>query len=510
MSKFSIDTDKVSSVASEVSNLSTSSSSVASSVSSYETQNEDGFDFAGAKGAIENNVDGMKVKVSNTSVLLDAVVGTHNGLQQSVSEGNSTGGNANSYGSYSYSGGYTSSGGSSGGSSVSGVSGYGSAGAAASLGSKGKAILGLEEIDVESGLNSLMVADPLAEGIESALKDNPSAYEKLLEELGKVKSDIGTAESTLNEELEVALSSNDIKKTDADGLVSESFGKTLLVVEASTKTSGIVQYIKDVSEVAKEHNLEVRFLELDKIIEYEASGNFGENKIEDTLVIKNEEVKELEEQIKTENTTTEDAEKITTIEPSETVASTSSDLMTPTPAPTPEEVENAASEENSSEESVEESQKLDGQDQEETQEKIINEDEKENKEEQKSEEESKTEEVVKTEEEKNTDQEEPIITSNNAKGLKEEVEEDKQEEKEKTTSEVVDNSRIKDKAQYDKLMNIPTVSGVENDIFNSPVTMLMKNNLITDSMTGVVSKEQIEAFIKRSGIDIDNISSSVK
>ena len=59
-------------------------------------------------------------------------------------------------------------------------------------------------------------------------------------------------------------------------------------------------------------------------------------------------------------------------------------------------------------------------------------------------------------------------------------------------------------------MNIPTVSGVENDIFNSPVTMLMKNNLITDSMTGVVSKEQIEAFIKRSGIDIDNISSSVK
>ena len=48
--------------------------------------------------------------------------------------------------------------------------------------------------------------------------------------------------------------------------------------------------------------------------------------------------------------------------------------------------------------------------------------------------------------------------------------------------------------------NIPTKDGIKNDILNSPVTMIIKNNLIINAETGILSRDRIEMLISTSGI----------
>ena len=508
MSKFSIDTDKVSSIASDLSNLSSSSSSIGSSVSGYDTTNEDGFDFSGAKSAIENNVEGMKTKVSNTSVLLDAVVSTHSSLQDSVSSGDSSGGSSD-YGSYSYGGGSYGGGSSGGGSNYVG-GGYGSSAPQAEIsssqGSTGKAISGevkkvaKNEVSAVS-LSSLDVEDPLAEKlVESVLKENPSAYDKLKEELGKVESTIANAESALNEELDVVLSSNSIKTTSPDGIIAESFGNTLLVIEASTKTPGITKYVKDVNEVAKEYKLEVRFLELDDIIDYSSAGSYNERINDDVLAI-NEPSHELKDilEVKIDSESEEEKEKISSINDYSQFKSGIYQLEE-----NEENKENQEVEETIFSEKQEENKKED-ENNEETpqQEEIINEDEKELEEQQKEQEHLKENQEDNQSEKVIENRERPIVPGTIPEMRKEEKkEEEKKEPIEKTdNNKTVDSSKIKDKSKYDKLTSIPTRDNVKNDILNSPVTLILKNNLICNAETGILSKERVKMLIENSGIN---------
>ena len=82
---FYIDTSKVGTVSDSIDQISDKCGDVISSVESYDTNNEGGFDFAGAKAAIENNLEGIETKFKNTVALLTAVINAHGGIQESVS-----------------------------------------------------------------------------------------------------------------------------------------------------------------------------------------------------------------------------------------------------------------------------------------------------------------------------------------------------------------------------------------------------------------------------------------
>ena len=82
---FYIDTSKVGDVSDNIDQISDKCGDVISSVESYDTNNEGGFDFSGAKAAIENNLEGIETKFKNTVALLTAVINAHGGIQKSVS-----------------------------------------------------------------------------------------------------------------------------------------------------------------------------------------------------------------------------------------------------------------------------------------------------------------------------------------------------------------------------------------------------------------------------------------
>lgn len=126
MSVFMIDTDSVSGIGSSITSLASQVDSIASGVSGYDTSCEDGFDFAGAKSVIADNIKACVIKISNTGIVIDNVVSSHTSLQSSLVYGaeseetatSSSGSNGYSSGGYSgysgyssggYSGGYSSS-----------------------------------------------------------------------------------------------------------------------------------------------------------------------------------------------------------------------------------------------------------------------------------------------------------------------------------------------------------------------------------------------------------------
>ena len=86
MAGFFINTNKVDEVADGIKTISDKCESVKSNVGGYDTSNEGGFDFSGAKSAMENNLEGAKIKFSNTVALLNAVVNVHGGIQDSVGD----------------------------------------------------------------------------------------------------------------------------------------------------------------------------------------------------------------------------------------------------------------------------------------------------------------------------------------------------------------------------------------------------------------------------------------
>lgn len=84
MSIFMLDTDAVSSCMSSIESLSSKFDNLASQVEGFDVTCEDGFDFAGAKGVIANNINACAVKVSNTAKVLENVVNSHTSLQSKL------------------------------------------------------------------------------------------------------------------------------------------------------------------------------------------------------------------------------------------------------------------------------------------------------------------------------------------------------------------------------------------------------------------------------------------
>ena len=271
MSVFTIDTSAVSSVADSINGLSSKASSISSSVSGYDTSNEDGFNFDSAKNAIENNIKGIENKISNTAKLLETVAGTHESIQNSVNGGdtNSTDTSDTAVSNVD-SGGY---GGSSGGSSSRKSSTNGSVSTAseelnatasnlAFSTSVGDTLTGkLDDTSlptvIENTTSSLITT---SEGLGL---NNLSARETLIAELGATA---GLAISTLDDRLDITLSSNNIKVVEPHDLMVISYGLNVIVVEARTDDEELNQYLKRVSKVAEEFKIEVKLLKLDNII----------------------------------------------------------------------------------------------------------------------------------------------------------------------------------------------------------------------------------------------------
>lgn len=84
MSIFMLDTDPVSQAASSIQSIATQVSNVSSSVNAYDTSCEDGFDFAGAKKTLVQNIDNCYDKMNNTAKILNQVVNEHTDLQNSL------------------------------------------------------------------------------------------------------------------------------------------------------------------------------------------------------------------------------------------------------------------------------------------------------------------------------------------------------------------------------------------------------------------------------------------
>lgn len=108
MTKFLLDTGAVDTVADSLKELANNARDVMRSVSKYDVDNEDSFNFSGAKDAISTNVSSAYIKFRLTNQYLKKVVTTHTELQESVNgSGNGNGGGGVSYlGNNYYGGGY--------------------------------------------------------------------------------------------------------------------------------------------------------------------------------------------------------------------------------------------------------------------------------------------------------------------------------------------------------------------------------------------------------------------
>lgn len=366
---FKLNTDKVNSVAESISSLSSEASSVSSSISGYDGSNEDGFNFSGAIAAIANNVSGMETKFKNTVALLNAVTGTHTSLQESA--------NGDLDGSGDDTSGYVSSG------RVSGGSGRRSGGGSAGLSSS--AITASANLFNGSPAQSISTPSGSIDTTSIPTTETPtftSAREVLMQELG---APLANVVSTLNENLDVTLSANKIDTIETDDLGVLSNGRAIIVVEGHSDDTTLPLYLKRVSKVAEEFNIELKFLKLDSIV---ASP------------------------FKAGSTTTNTAD----------------------------------SEDKTKETKVDEKEE--------------------------SKEETTNENETKLETEENTSEEE------------------KKEEK---------NNEILDKETYERLTILGT-STYKNNILNSPVTLIVKNNKIVSSMNGHITEMTLRSMIQLSGI----------
>ena len=107
MTKFLLDTGAVDTVADSLKELANNARDVMRSVSKYDVDNEDSFNFSGAKDAISTNVSSAYIKFRLTNQYLKKVVTTHTELQESINgSGSGGGGGVNYLGNNYYGGGY--------------------------------------------------------------------------------------------------------------------------------------------------------------------------------------------------------------------------------------------------------------------------------------------------------------------------------------------------------------------------------------------------------------------
>ena len=97
MANFYINTNRVNDVSDNIENLSNKCKTILENVESYDVNCDGGFDFAGAKNAIVNNLKGASTKFGNTVALLTAVIKMHGGIQNSVSSASTSSGALPSY-----------------------------------------------------------------------------------------------------------------------------------------------------------------------------------------------------------------------------------------------------------------------------------------------------------------------------------------------------------------------------------------------------------------------------
>lgn len=200
MSVFVLDTDSVSGIGSSISSLSNQVDSIASNVSGYDTSCEDGFDFAGAKSVIAENIKACGIKISNTSAVIDNVVASHSRLQSSLvygkEEEQTASNSSSSYGSSSYgssySGGYSSNTGGyySTGGYTSGVSDYTSA--AVDSGAAATVIDGLNDYEEENPDSNINVSEYI-----SNYDDEEDTYTPKYEDVVSAVSGVTTIGSAL-------------------------------------------------------------------------------------------------------------------------------------------------------------------------------------------------------------------------------------------------------------------------------------------------------------------------
>ena len=235
MAGFFIDTAKVDAVSDNIETLSGKCSTLLSSVEGYDVSCEGGFDFSGAKSAIVNNLKGAETKFKNTVALLTAVVNLHGGIQNSVGTGDTSVSAtpvSSSGGTYSYSGGTYS-------------GGTYSGGTYNTYSSSSSTVTPVSTADTTtSNLSALQTLQATTDtGAETAIALNTLV--KVDDILNKI--DV--------EEISVS----DIEK------ISKS--KNTIIVEGISSSEECAKYLVDVSEVASQYDVAVKYIRLDKVIE---------------------------------------------------------------------------------------------------------------------------------------------------------------------------------------------------------------------------------------------------
>lgn len=84
MAVFMLNTDSVTSASESLNTISSEVKEIMSNVNSYDTSNDDDFDFDTAKSTIAANIEACATKISNTMNILKSVVSSHTNLQNGM------------------------------------------------------------------------------------------------------------------------------------------------------------------------------------------------------------------------------------------------------------------------------------------------------------------------------------------------------------------------------------------------------------------------------------------
>ena len=234
-----INTDAISPISDNMKSIASKATQVLSSVNGYSIDSTK-FDFSGAKNAIANNIEGMEIKMKNSSTLLSAVVGTHESYQKSADGGNETGGTDT--GNYTYTGGNSSHN-----NSYYGGTGSGNTANTGTL------------------MNYSQPTTP--QGDETAIKSTEEQSLLVASMLGNdVKSNIilQTLANTMN------LFGITLAET---GKLSEILNKNekLVILEGISTAIETIEYTRIVGKVCTEYGIPVKYVNLDKILTYKDS-----------------------------------------------------------------------------------------------------------------------------------------------------------------------------------------------------------------------------------------------
>ena len=241
---FKINTDIVLPVSENMKSISTKASEISSNVSSYSIDNTE-FNFSGAKDAIVNNVKGMEIKIKNSSTLLNAVVGSHVDYQSSAKgdSNNSNSGNSNNNSSnyYNYGGNDT------GGNTYYGGGGTGSPPASGTLFNEPAPTptTNVQNTIKSTEEQSLLVASMLGNDVKSNI---------ILQTLANTLNLYGITLAETNKMAEL------LKQN-----------QKLVLLEGISTEIETIEYTRVVGKVCSEHEIPVKYVSLDKILEYKES-----------------------------------------------------------------------------------------------------------------------------------------------------------------------------------------------------------------------------------------------